>query len=137
MKRMSEVTSIRRWDDKSIVSDAKAKEIPLHTLIYEYNGPMFFAGADKILDFAIENDTRSMILRMGGVTSIDASAMENLEFLNSSCKKQNVWLIFSHVREQPMSVMKKAGFIKAVGLENFVPDIDDALRLAKNEAEKQ
>lgn len=137
MKRMSEVTSIRRWDDKSIVSDTKAKEIPLHTLIYEYNGPMFFAGADKILDFAIENDTRSMILRMGGVTSIDASAMENLEFLNSSCKKQNVRLIFSHVREQPMSVMKKAGFIKAVGSENFVPDIDDALRLAKNEAEKQ
>ena len=41
--------------------------------------------------------------------------------------------MFSHVNEQPLSVMKKSGFFDAVGQENFASNIDEALLLAQNQ----
>lgn len=39
--------------------------------------------------------------------------------------------MFSHVNEQPMSVMKKAGLTETVGQENFCDHIDTALARAQ------
>lgn len=134
MKRMSEVTRVRRWDDKDKLGDYNAKDIPPHTAIYEYYGPMFFAGADKLYEVTPDKDTRTVILRMGSVGSIDATAMRALEKLNDDLRIRGVRLILTRVRKQPLSVMKKAGFIEKIGAENIVPGIDDALKLA-SEAE--
>ena len=38
----------------------------------------------------------------------------------------------SHVNEQPMKVMKKAGFIELVGKEHFCPNISAALKHAED-----
>ena len=40
-------------------------------------------------------------------------------------------MILSHVNEQPMKVMKKSGFYKSVGAENFCAHIKDALKRAE------
>lgn len=136
MKRMSEVTRIRRWEKKELTDDLNAKQIPERTVVYEYYGPMFFAGADKLLDIVPEEDTRTLIIRMGNVGAIDATAMRNLEILNESLKKRGVRLILTRIRRQPMSVMKKAGFIEKIGGENIVPGIDDALKIAGADADK-
>ena len=127
MKRMSEVSYMRRWKD---IPEASIK-IPEGALVYEFNGPMFFAGADKILDVAMESDTRTMILRMGGVLSIDATAAKNLEYILNSCRERNVRLILSHVHEQPMRVLKKTGFCEKLGDENFADSIDEAISMAQ------
>ena len=130
MKRMSEVSFVRRWKD-----DPEAEiRIPEGTLVYEFNGPMFFAGADKILDVAVEKGAKTLILRMGGVLSIDATAVKNMEFVLDTCRDKNVRLILSHVREQPMRVLQKAGFYDKLGFENFAYNIDDAIRLAGGDA---
>lgn len=130
MKRMSEVSYMRRWKD---IPDASIR-IPEGTLVYEFNGPMFFAGADKILDVATEKDTRTMILRMGGVLSIDATAAKNLDYILASCRERDVRLILSHVHEQPMRVLKKAGFCERLGEENIAENIDAAIELAVHES---
>jgi SulP family sulfate permease len=39
-------------------------------------------------------------------------------------------MVFSHVNDQPMRTMKKAGFYDAIGEENFCKHIDDALKRA-------
>lgn len=41
-------------------------------------------------------------------------------------------IVFSHVNEQPMKVMKKAGFIELVGKEHFCPNISAALKHAED-----
>ena len=38
--------------------------------------------------------------------------------------------IFSHVNQQPMTAMRKAGLVSRVGKENFCAHIDNALKLA-------
>ena len=130
MKKMSDVTYVRRWDGKDETTD-KFKDIPKGTAVYEINGPMFFADADKFLDFAFEKDIRVMIIRMSGVPSIDATAMRNLDDLLIHCKTKNVKLIISHVHEAPMRTFKKSGFYERLGEENIVANIHEALAKAE------
>ena len=131
MKRMADVTSVRRWEEKDEAADSKLKAIPKGTLVYEFYGPMFFAGADKILEFALEKDTKALILRMGDVPAVDATAMNHLEKLQRECEAKGVRLILSRVPDYTKSIMKKDGFYAKVGAENFASGIDEALRLAE------
>ncbi|MBQ2191625.1 MAG: sodium-independent anion transporter, partial [Clostridia bacterium] len=120
-------------DEKEQLGDEGAKAIPPHTVIYDYYGPMFFAGSDKLLEVSPDEDTRTVILRMGSVESIDATAMRTLDKLHDDLKARGVRLILTRIRNQPLSVMKKAGFIEKIGAENIVPGIEDALKAATEE----
>ncbi len=134
MKRMSEETSVEGWkyiDPENDSDSIELKNVPKDVRVYEVSGPLFFGTADTIMDIRLKDYTHCLILRMRSVTSLDATAMNAIENLHKKCKEQNVRLILSHVNTQPMSVMKKAGFIEAVGEENFCAHIDEALELAE------
>ena len=134
MKRMSEVTQVAGWKDFDPENDPDSidlRVLPEHTLVYEISGPMFFASAGKILQISPKEDTKALVLRMRSVSTIDATAMKNLEILFDDCKTRGVQLIMSHVNEQPMKVIQKAGFYDKLGKDNFCPHIDDALARAQ------
>ena len=133
MKRMSEVTQVHGWkyiDDDNDPDSISLRTVPKNTLVYEISGPMFFGAADKILQIAPKDGTNCLILRMRSVNAIDATAMHNLEKLYELCKKKKITLVLSHVNEQPMGLMQKAGFDKKIGKSNFCPHIDEALKRA-------
>ena len=130
IKQVSDATKVRRWVNNENIADANAKPVPAGTVVYEINGPMFFADADKFCDFMLSDDTKAVIVRMSNVPSIDATVMRNMELLLLNCRTHGATLIFSHVNEQPMWVMKKAGFYEKVGAQNFAPNISAALDLA-------
>ena len=135
MKRMSDVTQVAGWKDVDPENDPDSidlRVLPKHTIVYEISGPMFFATADKILQISPKEDTKALVLRMRSVSTIDATAMRNLEILFENCKNRDVKLIMSHVNEQPMKVIQKAGFYGKVGEENFCAHIDDALARAQD-----
>ncbi|MBQ6302928.1 MAG: STAS domain-containing protein [Clostridiales bacterium] len=133
MHRMSEVTQVEGWKDFDPENDPDSIDLrilPEHTLVYEISGPMFFASAGKILQISPKEDTKALVLRMRSVSTIDATAMRNLELLYEDCNSRGVKLVMSHVNEQPMKVIHKAGFDKKLGAENFCAHIDDALARA-------
>ncbi|MCQ2539755.1 MAG: SulP family inorganic anion transporter, partial [Acetatifactor sp.] len=135
MKRMSEVTEVAGWkyvDDEEDPDSISLRVVPKNTLVYEISGPMFFAAAGKLLNISFGEDTKNVIIRMRGVNAIDATAMHNLEQLKEMCDKRGITMILSHVNAQPMSVMKKAGFDKKIGAENFCEHIDVALKRAES-----
>ncbi len=134
MHRMSEVTQVEGWKDFDPENDPDSidlRVLPEHTIVYEISGPMFFASAGKILQISPKEDTKALVLRMRSVSTIDATAMRNLELLYDDCKARGVQLIMSHVNEQPMKVICKAGFDKKLGSDNFCAHIDDALARAQ------
>ena len=134
MKRMSDVTQVAGWKDFDPENDPDSidlRVLPEHTIVYEINGPMFFATAGKILQISPKEDTKALVLRMRSVSAIDATAMKNLELLYDDCRNRGVQLIMSHVNEQPMKVIQKSGFDKKLGEENFCAHIDDALSRAQ------
>lgn len=133
MKRMSEETEVEGWqyvDDEDDPDSIGLRVVPEHTKVYEISGPLFFGAADKILSISFEDTDNCLILRMRSVNAIDATAMHSLETLYEECKKSKVSLVLSHVNEQPMKIMEKAGFVSKLGAENFAVHIDDAISRA-------
>ncbi len=139
MKRMSDVTQVEGWkevDEENDPDSISLRQIPEHVLVYEISGPMFFAAAGKILQIAFKPDTKVLVLRMRSVNAIDATAMHNLEQLWEDCEKKGISIVLSHVNEQPMTVIRKAGYDARIGEGNFCPHIDDALHRAEELASK-
>ena len=132
MKRMADVARIRTWSDKPHENDSeRLKEIPAHTEVVEFEGAMFFASAEKFSNIPMRDDIKVIILRMRNVPALDATAMRSLNEIYSICKHSDRILLLSHANEQPLSVMKKAGFIDKVGEEHFLANIDEALAYAE------
>lgn len=136
MKRMAETADIKAWkytDSPDITPGEaeKLREIPHSISVFEICGPMFFAAADQLLGINSDHRTKSVVIRMRSVPAIDASAMKCLHELAERAKKKNIHLIFSHVNEQPMKVMKKDGFYELIGKENFHENIVSALDYAE------
>ncbi len=130
MKRMSDVTRIRTWTtaDEMTGEDAgRLKKIPKRTAVFEIDGPMFFATSDKVSSIPIKSGIKVMIIRMRNIPALDASAMRAMWAIYEYCREQGVTLLLSHANEQPMQVMEKSGFAEAVGKDNFLANIDEAL----------
>lgn len=135
LKRMSEVTDVASWkyiEEEEDPESLELRAVPSNTLVYEISGPLFFGVADKFVSIHAGDGKNCIILRMRSVPSIDATALRALENLLKRCQKKNVTLLLSHVNQQPMDVMIKAGFDLKIGLENFSDHIDDSLERAKS-----
>ena len=118
------------------ISPAKLRQIPMELAVYELTGPLFFGAADRINQIEVNEVTRCLILRMRAVPAADSTAMNSMTALCERCKKNGVTLILSHVNEQPMRAMEKAGFVDLVGRENFCRNIEEALDHADKVLEK-
>lgn len=136
MKRMAETADVTAWKyadepDVTLGEAEKMRDIPHSIRVFEISGPLFFAAADEILAITSDKSTKVIVIRMRSVPAIDASAMRSLRDLAARAKKKHITLIFSHVNEQPMSVMKKDHFIELIGEEHFLPNIVEALDYAE------
>jgi SulP family sulfate permease len=138
MKRMSDVTNIKfitAEDEEEDFIEMDGAILPYKKalldkiLIYEINGPFFFAAADKFLEITAQmNDNfKVLVLRMGKVPAMDATAFHALEIIQEMCKHRKMSLIFSKVQEQPMKMMEKYGFVEKIGTDNFCDNIDFAM----------
>lgn len=138
MKRMSDVTQINGWkyiedeeeENENDPEHIQLREVPKNTLVYEVVGPMFFAAAYKFIQIPTEKSVNAIILRMKGVPAMDATALKTLQEIHHKCQKNHITLIFSHIQDQPLSVIKKAGFDKIIQEENICNNIDIALKRA-------
>ena len=134
IKRMSEETHVNSWtyiDDDTPDVDEHLQKLPLQIRVYEITGPLFFGAADAIEHIVVKDFTTCLVLRMRSVPALDSTAMNALVNLVEVCESKGITLVFSHVNEQPMKVMKKAGFTELVGEENFQPNISAALNRAE------
>lgn len=134
IKRMSEETHADSWvytDDDTPDIDEHLQKLPLQIRVYEITGPLFFGAADAIEHIVVKDFTRCLVLRMRGVPALDSTAMNALQNLVKTCESKEITLVFSHVNEQPMHVMEKAGFVELVGKENFQSNISAALKRAE------
>ena len=136
MKRMSDVAEVKSWiyleelSEEEMLNQVDLKQVPRHTMVYEISGPMFFGSTDNFLNVTNQKGKRVLILRMRSVPAMDISGLHALEEILTVCRKKGITLLLSHVNEQPMKVMEKAGFIDRLGKENLCEHIDEALEKA-------
>lgn len=130
IKRMSEETKVNGWtyvDEDTPDVDEHLQKLPLQIRVYEISGPLFFGAASVIEEIAVKDFTKCLVLRMRSVPALDSTALNALKDLVQVCKSKGITIVFSHVNDQPMKVMEKAGFIELVGEENFQHSISAAL----------
>ena len=134
MKRMSDETHVDSWtyvdDDSDAVNDHMQK-LAKEIRVYEITGPLFFGATNAIEHIVVKDFTKCLVLRMRSVPALDSTAMNALQNLVKYCEAKGITPIFSHVNEQPMHVMEKAGFVELVGKDNFCANISDALKRAE------
>ena len=135
LKRMADVATVRQWVDKpdldEISENTDLKQIPKNAMVYEIFGALFFGAANDFLDVVNKEGKNVLIFRMRNVPVMDISGLEALEEALETCNKRDMALLLSHVNEQPMKVMEKAGFITKIGQENICDNIDKALERAE------
>ena len=134
IKRMSEETKVNGWtyvDEDTSDVDEHLQKLPLQIRVYEISGPLFFGAASVIEEIAVKDFTTCLVLRMRSVPALDSTALNALKDLVQVCKSKGITIVFSHVNDQPMKVMEKAGFIELVGKVNFQPSISAALDRAE------
>ncbi|MDD7334585.1 MAG: sulfate permease [Lachnospiraceae bacterium] len=138
MKRMSDVADVKSWvymddvDANEISEHTDLKYVPKNTMVYEISGPMFFGATSDYLAFANEKHKNVLILRMRNVPAMDITGLDTLEEAYNTCQKKGITLLLSHVNEQPLHVMEKAGFVEKLGAENICDNIDAALARAES-----
>ena len=137
MKRMSDTAEVTGWkyiEEPDVMPGEQEKLMQVNKAIriFEVNGPLFFAAADKLLQINSKKYTKVIIVRMRAVPAIDASAMRKLRELIDRARKKGIQVVFYHVNEQPRKVMEKDGFIEYVGAENFRENIMDAISFAES-----
>lgn len=133
MKRMSEETHIKSWkysQPDNAEQSEKLMTVPKHISVYELNGPLFFAVSDQIRLIKPKSFTKCIILRMSAVPMIDTDAIRQIKNLVTNCRKKGITVILSHVNEQPMKAIKKAGLYKIIREENFCKNIEHAMKRA-------
>lgn len=134
IKRMSEETKVNGWtyvDEDTPDVDEHLQKLPLQIRVYEISGSLFFGAASVIEEIVVKDFTTCLVLRMRSVPSLDSTALNALKDLVQVCKSKGITIVFSHVNDQPMKVMEKAGFIELVGKVNFQPSISAALDRAE------
>lgn len=141
MKRMAEVSDVKSWKyiEEPDVTEGEAEtllSVSKEIRVYEISGPMFFAAADQLSYITPKKYTKFLIIRMRSVPAIDASAMRGLHELADRAAKNKIKLIFSHVNDQPLSVMQKDGFYDRIGSEYFQPNIVAAIHFAESKLQK-
>lgn len=136
MKRMAEVSDIKSWKyiEQPDVTEGEAEKLmslPKEIRVFEISGPMFFAAADRLAAIDSKKYTRVIVIRMRSVPAMDANVMRSLNALADRADRKGIQLVFSHVNEQPLSVMKKDGFYERLGSDHFQQDIVSALEYAE------
>jgi SulP family sulfate permease len=98
--------------------------------VYEITGPFFFGVADTLQDVLrrVAKKPRAFILRMRDVPAVDSTGIAALESFLTQCRRDNIRLILTEVRDQPRKALVKAGFIGAIGADNIRETLEDALK---------
>jgi SulP family sulfate permease len=109
------------------------KNIPPYLSIFRIHGPFLFGATDKIdaIYVRLSGLPRIVILRLRNMTAIDATGIQALEALADRIRDSGRVLIVCGAREQPALRMRRAGFDRYIGEDNFCVSVSTALDRAR------
>jgi len=102
-----------------------AAELPPGVQVFELFGSLFFGAVGKVeaLPAQVADDTRAVVLEMHRLISMDTSGLDALEQLHRALKKRAIALVLANVNEQPLSLLRRAGFDAVLGEDAIVPTV--------------
>ena len=123
------ISSLTKIDDIALPPEQSLLPDGRRIGAYRLFGSLFFGSVTK-LEFLL-NPARPLpdvlILDVHNVINIDTTAMDALETVHDRVMRGNGRMLIAGANEQPLSIMRRSGFIKRLGEENLRSSLDDAL----------
>jgi SulP family sulfate permease len=134
--RVSELTRLEPIDLASLGSDLPpepGRPAHEHVAAYRLFGSLFFGAVGKVealLDHSREN-IKVVILEMHQVISIDTTGLDAIETLHRVLREEQRFLVLAALNPQPLSLLRRSGFMTTIGAENVVPSLFTAVERAR------
>ena len=100
---------------------------------YRLSGSLFFGAMDK-MEGLLDPQRRVpkvTILDMTMLINLDTTGLESLESLHALLIKRGGTLILCALQEQPLSLLRRSGFIATLGADNIVKSPHEAWERAR------
>ena len=135
MESLSQVRELTAESDpeRSGRNSLNGKEVPDGVVLFRFDGPLFFAAAEK-LEAALRGSggrPSVVILRMRHVPMMDVTGLRALEVVWEKLHRDGIAVLVTAVQPQPRAMMDRSGLSARIGPDRFCDDIDQAL--AKSE----
>lgn len=136
MRKMAHLTEVNYILDDEENKDANEfvenVKMPEHMAMYEISGPFFFGAANKFVSAVREmgSPPKVLIIKMSKVPFMDSTAYHSFEMLYDICKKHHTRLILLKIQEQPLSMLRKYGFIDILGEKNLCNTVEEGIERA-------
>jgi SulP family sulfate permease len=99
-------------------------------------GSLFFGAVGKLEDLqatvAGESPPRIVVLDLRMVINLDTTCLDALEGLQRTLRKRGGTLLLCAANEQPLSLMRRSGFLDDIGADNLLADLDAGIRRAQS-----
>lgn len=134
-EELEDIDTVQPWDGEDAIPD----ELHHHIYIQRIDGPLFFgsvSGFQRVMQ-QVPEGTNLCIIRMRRVNFIDHSGVRAVETAIADLKAQGTEVFLTHVRPQPMKLLRKANIIPGLVSENHIfPVFQDSIEyLKENTAE--
>ncbi|MBO4320108.1 MAG: sulfate permease [Treponema sp.] len=138
IKKMIDVSGVQE-NNRTIVTGitgdghTEQLEVPKGVLVYEIEGPLFFATVRKF-ELAVERagtEFKVLVIRMRNTIYVDAGGIQALEQCKAACDRKGVKIVISGIHSQPYLLFEKTGMADKIGRENIFDNIDAAMERAR------
>ena len=124
MRRMAESVQIKGLESQDLASELAAHGIstlPLGVLVFEIEGPMFFAAVDNLerVLMATHSDPKVLILRLRRVPFVDFTALEAISSVIAQLQKRGMRVILCEANEKVHGKLMKAGVFKLLAAADY------------------
>ena len=129
--RVSEITRVETLDveeDTATINPAAGR-----IMAYKLFGSLFFGAIGKIEALLDQKRERVavVILEMHQVINVDSTGLDAFESLHRVLREEGTQLVLAGVTAQPLSLIRRSGFIHELGEANLVDDLAAALVRAR------
>jgi SulP family sulfate permease len=118
--------SILSRDPDGTLRDAEVRKLATcdNISVIRFDGPLFFANTgyfnDTVLDrVALKPDLKFVIIDAEGINEIDATGEEMLHELDKRLQSLGIELLMARAKKQIMDILRRTGFVEAMGTERF------------------
>lgn len=109
-----------------------AQGFPPEVAVYDVNGPLFFAAAEKAVSslHVVDPGVRLIVLEMSDVPSMDGTAVVAVQALVEEMQRQGVALVFAGLQARMVLKLRRAGVRRLPGRLAFCANMEHARRVA-------
>ncbi len=135
--RISETTTVSYVTDEYIRDglqhNLQGRIIPSYVTLLRIHGPFLFGTTEKLVEETADLSKFEpvVILRLRNMTAIDATGIYAIERFADRLRASGRTMILCGAMQQPSNLLKRSNFIKHLGEENIMPNIQAALERAE------